>query len=116
MLRFLLKDSLYLLVVAIVEAAVGDAEEGARLGVVSVLAVALQKREGGDEVALLQKVVRVWQAHLFLLHMVGIGEQTEQGVGRKLTCLACTLGAIALLRLMAETGRAIILTDLNLNL
>ena len=77
MLRCLLKDSLYLLVVAIVEAAVGDAEEGARLGVVGVLAVALQKREGGDEVALLQKVVGIWQAHLFLLLMVGIGEQTE---------------------------------------
>lgn len=116
MLRCCLKDSLYLLVVAIVEAAVGDAEEGARLGVVGVLAIALQKREGSDEVALLQKVVGIWQAHLFLLHMVGISEQTEQGVGRKLTCLACTLGAIALLRLMAETGRAIILTDLNLNL
>ena len=69
MLRCLLKDSLYLLVVAIVEAAVGDAEEGARLGVVGVLAVALQKRQSGDEVALLQKVIGVWQAHLFLLHM-----------------------------------------------
>ena len=98
------------------EAAVSDSKEGARLRVMSVLAVALQKREGGDEVALLQKVVGVWQAHLFLLQMEGIVEQTEQGLGRKLTCLACTLGAIALLRLMAETGRAIILTDLNLNL
>ena len=69
MLGCWLKDSLYLLVVAIVEAAVGDAEEGARLGVVGVLAVALQKRQSGDEVALLQKVIGVWQAHLFLLHM-----------------------------------------------
>ena len=99
------------------EAAVGDSEKGARLCVVGVLAVALQKGEGGDEIALLQEVVGVWQPQLLLLYTGNAQGSTEiKGLGTLTALLACTFGAIALLRLMAETGRAIILTDLNLNL
>ena len=109
--------SCHLLVVAIVEAAVGDSEQGARLRVVGVFAIALQKGEGGDEIALLQEVVGVWQPQLLLLYTGrarGLARTRERGTLTAL--LACTFGASALLRLMAETGLAIILTDLNLNL
>ena len=51
------------------EAAVGDAEEGARLRVVGVLAVALKEGQRSHEVALLQEVVRVWQPHFLLLKL-----------------------------------------------
>ena len=54
-------------VVAVVEGAVGNSEEGSELGVVGVLAIALQKAERGHEIALLQKVVGVWQPHFFCL-------------------------------------------------
>jgi len=45
-----------------VESAVGDTEEGSSLGVVGVLAIALQESQGGYEVALLQEMVGVWQS------------------------------------------------------
>ena len=40
-------------VVSIMEGAVGDSNKSAGLGVMSVLAIALQKAKGGDEVSLL---------------------------------------------------------------
>ena len=49
------------------EGTVGNSEEGAELGVVGVLAIALQKSERCDEVALLEEVVSVWQSELLLL-------------------------------------------------
>jgi len=58
--------------------------------------------------------VSIWKLHLKLL--MGRKEKSYRIGGGKLTCLAaCTFGAKALLRLMAETGLAIILVDLNLN-
>ncbi len=42
------------------EGAVGNAEEGLGLGIVGVLAVALEESEGRHEVALLQEVVCIW--------------------------------------------------------
>ena len=105
--------SLYLLVVAGVESAVGNAEKSARLGVVGILAITLKEGEGSDEITLLEEVAGIWQLHLLLLK--AWTEYVSNEV--KLTCLAAwTLGAKALLRLMAETGLAIILVDLNLNL
>lgn len=56
-----------LLVVSIMEGAVGNSEKGARFGVVGVLAIALKKAECRHEVALLQKVVGIWQPHFFLI-------------------------------------------------
>lgn len=98
----------FLLVVTIVEGTVGNAEEGARFGVVGVLAIALQKAERGHEIALLQKVVGVWQPHFFLLQDANAESVGRGKVYELLTCLAWILGAEALLRLMAETGLAII--------
>lgn len=49
------------------ESAVGDSKQCAQLGVVGVLAIALQKGERGDEVTLLEEVVRVWQSQFLLL-------------------------------------------------
>jgi len=91
-----------------VEGTVGNAEEGARFGVVGVLAIALQKAERGHEIALLQKVVGVWQPHFFLLQDANAVSAGRGEVYELLTCLAWILGAEALLRLMAETGLAII--------
>ena len=54
-------------VVTVVEGAVGNAQESLRLGVVGVLAIALEQRKGRDEVTLLQEVVRIWQSQFFLL-------------------------------------------------
>lgn len=95
------------------ECAIGDSDKGARLLIVSVLAITLKEGEGRDEVSLLQEVVGIWQLQFVLL--LNGGGMVSTGDGN-LTCLAWTFGAIALLRLMAETGLAIILTDLNLNL
>ncbi len=102
-------EGVNLLVVSIMEGAVGDSEKGARVSVVGVLAIALEKAESRHEVALLQKVVGIWQSHFFLL-LVLILQVSGLGCGEKriLTCLAWILGAEALLRLMAETGLAII--------
>jgi hypothetical protein len=50
------------------EGAIGDTEQGLELGVVSVLPVALQESQRGDEVTLFQKVIRVWQFQFFLLY------------------------------------------------
>jgi len=42
------------------EGAIGDSKEGLRLGVMSVLAVALKERQSRNEITFLQKVIRVW--------------------------------------------------------
>jgi len=57
----------HLLIIPIVECAIGDSNEGARLLVVGVLAIALEQSQCGNEVPLLQEVVRVWQLQLVLL-------------------------------------------------
>lgn len=62
-----------LLVVSIMEGTVGNSEKGARFGVVGVLAIALEKAESRHEVALLQKVVGIWQPHFFLLLGLDLG-------------------------------------------
>ena len=59
-----------LLVVSVMEGAVGDAEEGSDFGVVRVLSVALQQGQGRNEVSLFQKVVRIWQLQLILLNTI----------------------------------------------
>ena len=55
-------------VVTVVEGAVGNAKECLGLGVVGVLAIALQKGESRHKVTLLQEVVGVWQSQLLLLN------------------------------------------------
>ena len=55
-----------LLVVAIVEGRVSDAEVGLGVVSVAVLTVALEKSESSNEVSFLQKVTGVGQLHLFL--------------------------------------------------
>ena len=55
-----------LLVVAIVEGRVSDAEVGLRVVSVAVLTVALEKSESSNEVSFLQEVTGVGQLHLFL--------------------------------------------------
>lgn len=52
---------MHLLVVAVVECAIGDSDKGARLLIVSVLAITFKEGECCDEVSLLQEVVGVWQ-------------------------------------------------------
>ena len=119
-----------LLVVTVVEGTVGDAEKSAGLGVVGILAITLEQSEGSHKVPLLQEMVSVWQAELLLLsahkHRLETAGQTWisfrprswlylSGFKGKRTCFCWILGALALLRLMAETGLAIILNDLNLN-
>ena len=54
-------------VVTVVEGAIGNAQEGLRLGVVGVLAIALKQRQRCHEVTLLQEVVRIWQSQFLLL-------------------------------------------------
>ena len=54
-------------VVAVMECTVSDTEKSTHLGVVGVLAIALQKSECRHEIALLQEVVSVWQSELLLL-------------------------------------------------
>lgn len=106
------------------EGAVGDSNKSAGLGVMSVLAIALQKAKGGDEVSLLEEMTSVWEPGFFCLLYIewlvsddGVRCASKASIWREsLTCLAWILGADCLLRLMAETGLAIILTYLNLNL
>ena len=52
------------------EGAIGDSEKGARLRVVGVLAIALEKGQRRHKVPLLQEVIRVWQTKLLLLGTV----------------------------------------------
>ena len=49
------------------EGAVGDSNKSAGLGVMSVLAIALQKAKGGDEVSLLEEMTSVWEPGFFCL-------------------------------------------------
>ena len=63
--------SFYLLVVAGVESTVGDSEKSARLGVVSILTVALEERQRRNKVTLLQEVASIRQLHLLLLIVRG---------------------------------------------
>jgi len=49
-------------VVTVVESTVGYSKEGSGLRVVSVLTVALQESQSGDEVAFLQEMVGIWQS------------------------------------------------------
>ena len=49
------------------EGTVGDAKEGLSLGVVGILAIALEKSKCRHEVALLQEVAGVWESELLLL-------------------------------------------------
>ena len=42
------------------EGAVSDTHESSHLGVVGVFAITLQKGQGGDEIAFLHEVVRIW--------------------------------------------------------
>jgi hypothetical protein len=55
-----------LLVVAVVEGAVGNTHVGLEVVAVRVLAVAVKQGQGSHEVSFLQKVACVRQLHLFL--------------------------------------------------
>lgn len=55
-----------LLVVSIVEGAICDAHVSLQVMSVAVLSIAVQKRQCGCEISLLQKVTRVWQFQLVL--------------------------------------------------
>jgi hypothetical protein len=71
---------IYLLIVSVMESAVGDSEESLELVVVAVFAVALEEGEGRQEVSLLHEVGRIGQLHLLSLrHKRGTG-YWERGV------------------------------------
>ena len=75
-------------VIASVEGAVSDAEECFRLGVVGVLAIALEKGQGRNEVTLLQEMARIWQSQLLLLLVRRRGSVMRARKGGKLTARA----------------------------
>ena len=50
------------------EGTIGNAEKSSDLSIMCIFAIALEKSERSDEIALLQEMVRVWQAELFLLN------------------------------------------------
>ena len=76
---------MHLLVVAVMEGAVGDAEECLCLGIVAVLAIALKQGQSCEEVSLLEEVGSVWQFHL-LLRTVSTGSERSGGWACMLTC------------------------------
>lgn len=49
-------------IIAVMEAAVSNTKKGAGLGVVGILAIALQKTESSHEVTLFQEMICVWKS------------------------------------------------------
>lgn len=57
---------LYLLVVAIMEGAVGNTQVGLQIVSVRILLVALKESQSRDEISLLQEMSPIWKLLLFL--------------------------------------------------